>query len=225
MNLPIPQYGKNDKETVDNLMDTVMKLRKELEHLLYHLGDENIPDLPVMKDDIDTNAWGIEINGASIDVIEGEIVLMVQDIAGNRSSITLIESEIEIMVQDIAGNYSAINVLSDEISLKVNKNGVIAAINLSPESISLDASRINLNGVTTMNGLAYVYNDLTLGTPYSSFARINMGTQVQLMATGGTLNIYGGTSIDGYLIADTVTDRNGLSLGSLDSRISALEGA
>jgi hypothetical protein len=204
MSLPIPQYGRNDKETVDNLMDTVMKLRKELEHLLYHLGDENIPDLPVMKDDIETNAWGIEINGASIDVIEGEI---------------------EIMVQDIAGNYSAINVLSDEISLKVNKNGVIAAINLSPESISLDASRINLNGVTTMNGLAYVYNDLTLGTPYSSFARINMGTQVQLMATGGTLNIYGDTSIDGYLIADTVTDRNGLSLGSLDSRISALEGA
>lgn len=42
MNLPFPEYGKTDKETINNLMDTVIKLRKELEHLLQHIDPNNL---------------------------------------------------------------------------------------------------------------------------------------------------------------------------------------
>lgn len=41
---------------------------------------------------------------------------------------------------------SAINQWSDRINLKVDKNGVIGAINLSPESVDISASKINFNG-------------------------------------------------------------------------------
>lgn len=51
MNLPIPEYGKTDKETIDNLMDTVMKLRKELEYVLNNIGSDNIPEFDSMVAD------------------------------------------------------------------------------------------------------------------------------------------------------------------------------
>ena len=109
MSLPIPEYGKDDKETIQNLMDTVMKLRKELEYVLYHLGDENIPDLPVIK-------------------------------------------------EDIVNANASISVLEDEIVLKIDKNGVISAINLSPEGVDIQGTRINLVGAVTV--LSTITGDL-----------------------------------------------------------------
>lgn len=41
---------------------------------------------------------------------------------------------------------SAINQWADRINLKVDKGGVISAINLSPESVDISASKINFNG-------------------------------------------------------------------------------
>src|SRR5690606_20048713 len=52
-----------------------------------------------------------------------------------------------------------ITLLSDKIQLKVDKNGVISAINLSPETVKLQASKINLDGyveakhIKSLNGL------------------------------------------------------------------------
>lgn len=42
VSLPFPQEGKSTEETVKNLYDTVMKLRKELEWLLYNLDTKNV---------------------------------------------------------------------------------------------------------------------------------------------------------------------------------------
>ena len=46
---------------------------------------------------------------------------------------------------------ASIDVHSTQISLKVSKDGVISAINQSSESITIDASKINLNGYTNVN--------------------------------------------------------------------------
>lgn len=40
--LPFPEEGKNDKETIQNLTDTVIKLRKELEFILGNLDEDNV---------------------------------------------------------------------------------------------------------------------------------------------------------------------------------------
>lgn len=41
--------------------------------------------------------------------------------------------------------------LSDEIDLKVNKDGIISQINMSPEEIKILANKLKLEGVTTIN--------------------------------------------------------------------------
>ena len=52
------------------------------------------------------------------------------------------------------GNLQAqITVNADEITQRVSKNGVISAINQTSESVTIDASKINLNGYVTIAGL------------------------------------------------------------------------
>lgn len=50
-----------------------------------------------------------------------------------------------------SGIESSIKQNADNIELKVNKNGIIAAINLSSEQASINAEKINLHGYTTIN--------------------------------------------------------------------------
>lgn len=183
MNLPTPEYGANDKETIANLMDTVMKLRKELEYLMYHLGDANIPDLAGMKGDINGNH-------SLILQAEDEIQLLVTDVAGNTSAITVQAGQIASLVSDVAGNTSSITQLSGQITLKVDKNGVISAINLSPESITLSANKIDLNGITT------VANTLTLGS----------------LGNEGSLRFASGTTIYSQNLIDMVIGASGITI-------------
>lgn len=156
MSLPIPEYGKTDQETIQNLMDTVMKLRKELEYALYHLGDENIPDLPIIK-------------------------------------------------KDIINANSSIEVLEDEIILKVDKNGIISAINLSPEGVDIQGTRINLIGaVTVLSDITGNLGSITAGNIYgiNIFGAnidisddIKIGDRIYLSATNFTSGVYWGTSM------------------------------
>ena len=46
---------------------------------------------------------------------------------------------------------ASINVHSTQIAMRVEKDGVISAINQSAESVTIDASKINFNGMVTMN--------------------------------------------------------------------------
>lgn len=240
MNLPMPEYGKTDKETIINLMDTVIKLRKELEYALHHLDGNNIPSLSDIVGDIDGNHTLIEQN-------EGSINLLAADVAGNEAQIIIQADEIQQIVTDINNNLTSItqnadeiilhasrintvetNTMSnstdigilnsrvssaetsisqnaDEIILKADKtttdtiisdlgvvetrvssaessitlnadriatkvsetdyngNTIASLINQTATTIDIEASKINLNGVTTMNGLTYVNDTLTLG--------------------------------------------------------------
>lgn len=187
MNLPIPEYGRTDKETIDNLMDTVARLRKELGYALYHLGDDNIPDLAGMKGDINENHTMI------IQTAE-DITLLAADVSGNTSAINIQANQISSIVSTVNGQSSAITQLSNEISLKVSANGIISAINLSPEVISISADKINLNGITNMNGLANVSQYLNIGTAIdnTSFMRLwgNSG-EARFTLSGSQLNVTG----------------------------------
>lgn len=58
-------------------------------------------------------------------------------------------------VDNVSGRVSTaeanISIHSTQISLRVEKDGIISAINQSSESVAIDAKKINLNGVTTIN--------------------------------------------------------------------------
>ena len=60
-------------------------------------------------------------------------------------------------VDNLSGRLStaeaSIDVHSTQISMKVEKDGVISAINQSSETITIDASKINLNGNVIINGI------------------------------------------------------------------------
>jgi hypothetical protein len=49
----------------------------------------------------------------------------------------------------MSASTAAVTLLSDQIDLKVDKNGIIAQINISPEVITLKASRIDIDGLVT----------------------------------------------------------------------------
>lgn len=102
---------------------------------------------------------------------------------------------------------ASIKVNSKSIELKVSKNGVISAINQTPESVTIDASRINLNGYVTVsqlsaeisalkNGIAdelYVGN-LSCGSFQFKTAAISMKRATFLTSsTSLTVNSTGGT--------------------------------
>lgn len=73
------------------------------------------------------------------------------------SRITITAREIRQEVTDTENRLSArITVNADNISLKVNKNGVISAINQTAESVTIRANRIDLSGYVTASELSTV---------------------------------------------------------------------
>lgn len=246
MDLPIPEYGANDRETIQNLMDTVTKLRKELEYLMYHLGDANIPDLAGMKGDIDGNhslilqaedniallVTDVAGNTSTINLHSGQIALLVTDVEDNTSSIIQQAGQIALLVTDVAGHTSTLTVQAGqiqslvtttnghtssitqqagqiqslvsttnglassitqqagEIALKVSKDGVISAINLTPEVIKLEANKIDLNGITN------VASTLILGS----------------LSNEGTLRFASGTTIYSVNAIDMAISCSALSM-------------
>jgi hypothetical protein len=190
MNLPVPEYGRNTDETISNLMDTVMRLRKELEYVLHHLGDNNIPELAGIKGDLSANYTMIEQT----------------------------EEAITLLAEDVLGNTSAINVMSYEISLKVSTSNIINAINLSPEGITISANKINLNGVTTMTGLAQVDGTFRLGGPYDTWARMYIAGNNNITGQTGRIDILPDGGYDSgeiQLVAEFVRAYGHLSAGDI----------
>lgn len=57
-----------------------------------------------------------------------------------------------------------LKVTNDSISTKVDKNGVISSINQSAESVTIDASKINLVGAVTIGDLASATQDAVLNS-------------------------------------------------------------
>ena len=65
----------------------------------------------------------------------------------------------------VGGAEATLSIHADEISSKVSKNGVISAINQSPEQISINASKINLVGaVTVLSDISGNLGTITAGT-------------------------------------------------------------
>ena len=77
----------------------------------------------------------------------------------NQIQLKANQTTVDTLTNQISSAQSQINLLSNQIDLKVNKNGVISAINISPETIKLSANKINLDGfveakhIKSLNGL------------------------------------------------------------------------
>jgi len=154
VNLPSPYKGENTEETVEILMDTVLKLRKELSFLMYNLDEENVPYINSLVEDISGNF-------TLISQTSDAITSVVSDVSGNTSSITQNSDAITSVVSDVSGNTSSITQNSDAITFKVDSSDYTASIIVSlinSGTVEISAHNIDLNGIVNVNKL------LTIGT-------------------------------------------------------------
>ncbi|MBS4535839.1 phage tail protein [Clostridium sp. D2Q-14] len=131
--------------------------------------ENDVDTLQINLDDVDTRLITAESNitqaqdeirlKVDANYVQGEIDTVNQEIngvyTGLSSKINVLSDQIELkadatVVSDIEARVSSaeieINGLNSEINLKVDQDGVIGAINLSPEAILLDADRIEFTG-------------------------------------------------------------------------------
>ena len=104
-------------------------------------------------------------------------------------------------------SYSAITQLKDQISLKVNKNGVISAINLSPEEITISGNKLHVTADTTFDRNVTIKGNLeaaniTIKNPDGSIAfggpNIKCIPNMGFLSTGDSpINIPGPASYSG----------------------------
>lgn len=109
-----------------------------------------------------------------------------------NASIALMTGQINTLTNDLSSASVKIDGLSAEIDLRVEKNGVIAAINASAESgVLIQASKIDLDGYVIMDDFEALQGEVDRIT--SGIAVIDRLSVTQLLAT----NIQGLESISG----------------------------
>ena len=129
--------------------------------------------------------------------------------------ITVTAREIRQEVTDTENRLAArITVNADNIELKVDKSGVISAINVSPEAIDIQASKINLTGYVTASQLATTnatISNLTSGTTQAAKLWATV-----LQATGFTIGSNGRMTYLGHEITShNATNRSGQNIAVL----------
>lgn len=104
----------------------------------------------------------------------------------------IIASQIDVIANDLIIQAQNIEANTQQISLKVGSDGVISAINASPEEISIDASRINLTGYVTVTDLSASgtteIDGARIATGYISADRINANSISVSKLTGSISN-------------------------------------
>lgn len=130
------------------------------------------------------------------------------------------DSDFQSATTRITNAESRITQLNDSIELKVEKDGIISAINQTSESVTISASKINLAGYvsvsdlrtagkTTVNG-----SNVTTGTISADRIDVKSLFAKQLDATN--LHVTGKSSIDGGLVTSGINASN-ITAGTLSA--------
>lgn len=159
------------------------------------------------------NMWSsINANAQSI-TLEGQRAIEAENNLSAKFALTA--QEIRAEVNDTKeGLQSQITANAGEIDLRVKKDGVIAAVNLSPETITLKANRIDLDGLV---------NATQLTTKFATISILNATTAElnNLISQKATIDQLNATNARvGNLEADHVSVN---SLNAAEARIKNIE--
>ncbi len=140
-----------------------------------------------------------------------------------------------VEVSDLAeGVSSQLSIMSGQISLKVDSSGIIAAINLSPETVKIEATNIALEGIVTANNNFRVLLDGSIEAVNGKFSgqitasSISGGSITGTTINGGTIT---GTSIIGGSISGTTFTQTGsthsvtISNGTINASLIQMSGS
>ena len=142
----------------------------------------------------DANATAIAQTESSISLLAGAFTLqngkyVLTSAAGavitsEVASLYATKSTVDSLGNRVTAAESSIKVNADNINLKVSKNGVVAAINASPETVTISASKIDLKGKVTFSML-------------DSDAQSTINSKVTQSAVDSSINTFKGTIIEG----------------------------
>lgn len=133
----------DNKDYIDETNDNLTEAKKEYTSK-FEQTDERIT---LEVDQLDKSIAAVSIKADNINLSVNNRIT--QEVA----AIDVRANQIQLSVTNLANSTSSsINLLNNQISLKVDANGIISAINMSPEYISISADRINLNGAVMVNG-------------------------------------------------------------------------
>ncbi|WP_238884538.1 phage tail spike protein [Clostridium sp. YIM B02551] len=123
----------------------------------------------------------------------------------------VVNANIGNVVNRITSAEASLTVQANSISAKVDSNGVIAAINLSPETVKLSASKIDLSGYVTISSLitpgSTTINGSNIITGTISADKIAVGTLTgftlqtaadgsRVVMSGNTINSYNSSGVN-----------------------------
>lgn len=175
---------------------------------------------------VDQTTYTADKNG-----MQSQIDKNTSDISQNASNISLkvesstfnttiqgINNNMAVINQNIEKNTAQIDINKDSIESKVSKDGVISSINQSAESVTIDADKINFNGVVSQNSGGYsvtisdgaVTSTNNGNTQYSVFAN----GYLDMRKSNGTHSIHNPTELSFF---NNDTTKYGQILFSEDS--------
>ena len=151
--------GNTVKEEISNIKRTARIYKSEADGYI---------DLIVTELDVLTNNYK-EV-GIVLDAVEADLNLYAEKFTAADEALTRIEIDL--------------NAIDEELTLKVDKSGVISAINMTSEEITIQASKINLSGYVKASELEAVkasISNLTSGVTTATLLKTNT------LIVGGTI--------------------------------------
>ena len=161
-------------ETVTSLTLTTDSIASEVSRFENKING----DMTTLTSKVNQTASDITSTVQRIEVLEGISTDSNSQITQNAGTITAVVSRLTTVEGKTSTMESQIEQNADNINLKVDKNGIISAINMSSESIDISADKINLDGYATFTDLATsgatTINGSNITTGTISAERINM---------------------------------------------------
>ncbi len=146
---------------------------------------------------------------SAVFAIESRVATFEQNLNGFKLSVSntyATQASLNSTNDKLASAESSITQLADNIALKVEKNGIISAINQSPEKITIKAERVDIDGAVEFinNGYTTKINGNAIETGTITADKINVDSLQSISA------IIGGFTIGEDYIANGTDQFNGL---------------
>lgn len=147
-----------------------------------------LASLKTRVDEISASVTDGNSAAASLVIQANRIAQKVEDVKNETTAtFEVLSDRITSEVTDLRNDTNAsFTVMSDNISSKVSKGSVISEINQSPETIKINAPRINLEGYVTASQFSATdakINNLVLGTTEATALRANLTVGTTVTAT------------------------------------------
>lgn len=162
-------------ETKSELKDTELELRSTITQTVTEIRSEVENARENLQSQITQNAESIIFEVSRAKETENELSSTITQTATEiKTEVNNVKDGLQSQITQNAGSISAevsratsaegslssrLTITENGLSSKVDKNGIISQINQSAESVDIDASKISLNGYTSINGFFSVGTD------------------------------------------------------------------